>query len=129
MKKALFLVLVMGLILGSSMVALAQMHGMMHSEEKGMMMGNHMNMPMMSGMNMGMTRMIATADGGIIVISMGKLYKYDNDLNLKKEIDIPMDFEHMKKMQMKMKDMGMMGRMQESEPTESQSEYGHEAHH
>jgi len=112
MKKAMFLVIVLGLILGSGMVAFAQMQNMMGGEGKGMMMGKHGNWHMMSGMRMcGMTgiKMIATQDGGVIVMASGKLYKYDKDLNLKKEIEIPIDFEHIKKMRMKMKEMGMMG--------------------
>jgi hypothetical protein len=93
----------MSLILGLGMAGFAGMHG----EEKGMMMEKHMKMPMMSSMHMGgmmKVKIIPAQDGGVIVMSSGKLYKYDKDLNLKKEVEIPMDFEHMKNMYKKMKD-------------------------
>ncbi len=96
-------------VLGSATVGLAQMKGMMHGG-KGMMMGQSMDQPMLAGMcGMGGFRMVAVEDGGIVVMSAGKLYKYDKDLNLKKQIEIPVDLEHMKKMQMQIKDMWMTG--------------------
>ncbi|SPD75281.1 conserved hypothetical protein [uncultured Desulfobacterium sp.] len=116
MKKAIIFIFVAGLILGTSMVGFAEMKDMKHGEGEGMMMGEHMNWPMRSGMHtggmMGM-RMIATEDGGIVVMSSCKLYKYDKDLNLKKEVEIPIDFEHIKKIRMKMKETGMMGTTEE----------------
>ncbi len=63
-------------------------------EEKGMdkkgMMGHGM-MGMMS------KAMVASGDGGVIVQSGNKLLKYDKDLNLVKEAEIPMDMGAMKK--------------------------------
>jgi hypothetical protein len=116
MKKTIFLCMVLGWILGSGMVGFAQMRGMMGpgmmpSEGRGMAPGHYMYMPMMYGMPMGDMmggRMIATEDGGVILISAGKLYKFDKDLNLKKEADIPVDFEHMKKMYEQMRNTYMM---------------------
>ena len=104
MRKITLISTVVILVLSAGIV-FAQMSnsgGMMGGAEKsGMMMNeNMMNGPMMSGMNMGGMdmQMIATEDGGIVVMCMGKLYKYDNDLKLIKEVERPMDFEYMKKM-------------------------------
>jgi len=38
-------------------------------------------------------QMVATNDGGLIVLSGNKLLKYDKDLNLVKEVEIKTDFE------------------------------------
>jgi uncharacterized membrane protein len=110
MKRAAFFVTIMTVILGSTGLCLAQMHGerghMMR--EKGMMGGMHG----MMGKNM-----IATSDGGVVVMVFNKLYKYDKDLNLKKEVEVPLDFEHMKKVRMQMRDMGMMWEREEGAKT------------
>jgi hypothetical protein len=45
---------------------------------------------------------IATADGGIIVLAGNKLIKYDKDLNLLKEAETKIDMEAMQKMMMQM---------------------------
>jgi len=36
------------------------------------------------------TQMVATDEGGVIVLAGGKLLKYDADLNLVKEVDVKM---------------------------------------
>ncbi len=93
---------VISFILGTSLSVSAQMQEMM---------GRRMNRSTMSEMPMcglGMAKMIAAEDNGVIVMSHGKLYKYDKDLNLKKEVKIPVDFDHIKQMRMKMKDTWMM---------------------
>jgi hypothetical protein len=51
--------------------------------------------PMHCGMMM--KKMIATSDGGVIVMAGKKLIKYDKDLNLVKEVEIKMDMEKMMK--------------------------------
>lgn len=45
------------------------------------------------GMMMGMymPHVMTTSDGGVIVVTGRKLIKYDKDLNLKKEIVVPID--------------------------------------
>ena len=48
---------------------------------------------------------VATPDGGVIIVMGNKLLKYDKDLNLVKEVEIKMDMDGMHEM---MKDM--MGR-------------------
>jgi len=67
-------------------------------------------------------QIVATEDGGIIVLIGNKLLKYDKNLNLKKEAEIPMDMEGMhKRMTKMMKECPMKDKMQESvEEEESQ---------
>lgn len=80
--------------------------GMMGMMGKGMMDGKMMGMcPMMKSM---MERsVVATSDGGVVVVMGNKLTKYDKDLNVVKEIEQKMDMEGMQKM---MKDCPMMGK-------------------
>ncbi|MGD0078635.1 MAG: hypothetical protein ABSB91_08450 [Sedimentisphaerales bacterium] len=76
--------------------------GMMH---KGMMHKEMMGMcPMHSMMceHMMKKEIIATEDGGVIIMCCNKLYKYDKDLNLVKEVELKID-QDMK---------AMMGNMQ-----------------
>ena len=42
-------------------------------------------MQMMNGMQ---KQMVATSDGGVIVMAGHKLFKYDKDLNLVKEVEL-----------------------------------------
>ncbi len=51
----------------------------------------------MQGMMM-KKEMVATSDGGVIVMVGNKLLKYDKDLNLKKEAELKMDAEAMHQM-------------------------------
>ncbi|MBN2097531.1 MAG: hypothetical protein JW714_03515 [Candidatus Omnitrophica bacterium] len=55
------------------------------------------------GMMMG-KQMVASDDGGVIVMVGNKLLKYDRDLNLKKEVEIKLNPEAMQKMMMQMKE-------------------------
>ncbi len=65
-------------------------------EHKGMM--GMCAMHMMMGEHMMKKEIIATQDGGIIVIAAGKLYKYDKDLNLVKEVEMKCDADMKEKM-------------------------------
>ena len=56
-----------------------------------MMMGK---MQGMTGM-MAAKQMVAVKDGGVIVLTGNKLLKYDQDLNLIKEVEIKMDMKMM----------------------------------
>jgi hypothetical protein len=58
--------------------------------EKGKMMG-------MSHMMMSRS-LVATTDGGVVVMAGNKLQKYDKDLMLVKEVELKIDMEAMKKM-------------------------------
>ena len=82
--------------------------GMM-GDEKAMMKGNMGGKEMM-GMHGMMRKMsdknvVATSDGGVVVIMGNKMTKYDKDLNLVKEVDLKMDMEGMKNMPPMNKDM------------------------
>lgn len=61
--------------------------------------------PMYRGMAKSMMKesMIATADGGIVVMVGNKLVKYDKDLNVQKEAEIKMDMDGMQKMMTEMR--------------------------
>lgn len=58
----------------------------------------HPGMGMMKGMLSG--QMVASGDGGVIVMMGNKLLKYDKDLVLKREMEIKVDMEEMQKMMM-----------------------------
>ena len=111
MKRKTILTVITALILGLSTFC----HAQTGSEKEEMKQKKEMKCPMHPRMEMGSMmgkKVIATSDGGIVVMICNKLYKYDKDLNLKKEVEVPLDIDHMKKMRMKMKEMGMMEEMQ-----------------
>jgi hypothetical protein len=94
-------------------------------------------------------KIVATSDGGVVVAIGNKLFKYDKNLELKKETEIKVDSEAMKKMMMEMKEKcpmckkmmggcGMMKEGAEGEPQEASvpvetskpvETSEHEAHH
>ena len=61
--------------------------GMMGGGKMGMMKGGMMK----GGGMMQHSSMVATSDGGVIVLSGHKLAKYDSDLNLVKEVQLKME--------------------------------------
>jgi len=101
MKKSI-LAIVAILVLTVSGLALAQMDkskdmmggGMMGGGmmDKGMMDGKMMGGGMMHGMMKMMMEksVVATSDGGVVVVTANKMSKYDKDLNLVKEIELTM---------------------------------------
>ena len=92
MKKIIVIACVVVFVIGIVVVSFAQD-------------SNKMDKPMMGkGMIMGKSGMVATQDGGVIVMVSNKLYKYDKDLNLVKEAEVKMDMEGMQKMMMEMKE-------------------------
>lgn len=86
-----------------------QKEGMM--EHHGKKMGKGMSGKMMMMKNMMKKSMVATKDGGVIVMIGNKLLKYDKDLKLKKEVKIEMDMQEMKDMMSKCKMMTEKHRM------------------
>ena len=92
----------------------------------GMMKGDMMGKGMMGGKMMGMMgnmemhgmmmrmmekSVVATSDGGVIVVMGNKMTKYDKDLNVVKEVEMKMDMDAMKKnMDDMMKMCPMMGK-------------------
>jgi hypothetical protein len=147
-----------------SVVLVAVVSSFAFAEEKGGMMGKgmmHMQGQMMgekgamvkSGEMMGMCPMhtmmmkhvmgksiVATEDGGIVIVYGNKLMKYDENLNLKKEVELKIDMDSMQKVMKGMmekcpmrKMMGksmMRGSEEQSKVSEaSDTSSSHEAHH
>jgi hypothetical protein len=118
MKKALFwMALILTVILGAYVLAAEGPQGMM-GRGMSMMDGNSM-MKKGQGM-MGMMKeeacpihpmasgsMVATSDGGVIVMMGPKLLKYDKDLNLVKEVEIKIDWAAWHKTMMEHRKMMM----------------------
>ena len=118
MKKNIWIMTLIVFIAGASLVSAEEMKGDMKGgmmgDSKGSMMGK--GMMGMHGMMMKMMEksVLATSDGGIIVVSATKLSKYDKDLNLVKEVELKNDMEGMQKMMSDMMEKcpmmkGMMG--------------------
>ena len=160
MKKKQVLALTAVLILTVSGIVLAQMDqgketmgdkgmgmmggGMMEAKKKGSMMGegmmsgDMMGKGMMGGMvmkSMMEKTMVATSDGGVIVLAGNKLTKYDKDLNVVKEVEIKMDMEGMHKQMMEMMQncpmmKGMKGQGEEAADSKgaAPSEADHKSH-
>lgn len=97
MKRTAFVVVLMLLVLATSCVSFAQEPGEMKGQmmSKGMKGGMMEIQPGLSMMKMMGGQMVATKDGGVIVMMGKKLLKYDKDLNLKKEVEIKVDLEQM----------------------------------
>lgn len=110
MKRTAFVVVLMLLVLAASSISFAQEPG----EMKGQMMGKGMKggmmeiQPGLSMMKMVGGQMVATKDGGVIVMMGKKLLKYDKDLNLKKEVEIKVDLEQMHEKMMQWKEKCQM---------------------
>jgi len=103
MKKAVFVVTLTAMCLAIYGISFAADT----NEVKGSMMGGKDKM-MHHGMmmkKMMQKEMVATPDGGVIVMAGNKLMKYDKDLNLVKEVEIKVDMEAMMK---KMKECSEM---------------------
>jgi hypothetical protein len=128
MRKSTIVAIVMAFILSSISICFAQAsddqtgkmgkmmsdQGMMGHQKKsdqGMMGRDQMGNGMMSrdqmGKGMMSKSMVATQDGGVVVMIGNRLYKFDQNLNLKKETEISVDYEGLKSMMMKMQKMGM----------------------
>lgn len=99
---------------------------------KGMMKGK---MGMMKGGMMGMMHrsMVASPDGGVIVLSGNKLMKYDKDLNLAKEAVIPggdmADMKGMCPMCARMMGSGEKDTGGSAATPEAAADTNHESHH
>jgi hypothetical protein len=138
MKK---IILTAVLVLAVSGLAIAQMDkdkmgdkgmGMM-GDKGGMMgmMGGKEGMMGMKGMMMKMMHpdVVATSDGGIVILMGNKLTKYDKNLNVVKEVEIKMpDMDEMKKM-CPMMGKGMMNEGDDDAAGEAAEQAEHESHH
>ena len=144
MKKNIGIITLVVLLAGVSLVYAEGMKGGMMKE--GMMGKGMMDGEMMGGKMMGMCPMmksmmersvVATSDGGVIVVMGNKLTKYNKDLNVVKEVELKTDMEGMQKMTENMKGMcpmmkGMMGKDEKSSndtDTKETKPSEHEGHH
>ena len=114
MKKVTILTAVILVAAVGTYVVMAQQNdgGMMRGGGMGgMMRGGMQGRNMMSSDNMGPMNgcsLVATEDGGVVVMMGNELMKYDKDLNLTKKAEIKFDWENWQKMMSKRRDM-MMG--------------------
>ena len=109
MKKVLFLVLCVTLVVGGLTFSYAQESSGtkdLAADKQWMMCKQRMRGQGSCGGSMMKSMMSAslveTKDGGVIVMLGTKLMKYDKDLNLVKEAEVKMDIEGMQKMMQKM---------------------------
>ena len=137
MRKLWSVVLVCLLVIGFYSLALAEENKTMTGKEmmkagmmeKGMKCDKEMmeHCKMMGMQHMMMSKsMVATPDGGVIVMVGHKLQKYDKDLVLQKEVELKMDKEEMKE---KMEKGPMHEKMMKKGTQQTPSASGHEAHH
>src|SRR3989338_6710476 len=139
MKKSIWVMVLAVLVMGASLVSAEEMKGGMMGE--GMMEKGMMGKGMMCSMMKSMTdkSVVATSDGGIVVLSGNTLTKFDKDLNVVKEVELKMDMEGMhKNMKEMMKMCPMMnkgmGNMDKDAGAKSDSsapadEVDHASHH
>ena len=131
MKKNTLAIMLMVLFAGASFVYAEGMKGGMMGKgmSGGMKDGEMMGKGMMHGKMMGMCptmnsmmerSVVATNDGGVVVVMGNKLTKYDKDLNVVKEVELKMDKEGMQKMMENMKSMcPMMEKMKSSDESKA----------
>jgi hypothetical protein len=136
MKTMSKVIMLMAVIISFSAVSFAQdpaqtkapimgggmMSGGMMGSGKGVCMGS---MGTMMGM---MNNLVATSDGGVVVMIGNKLYKYDKNLNLVKEAEIKVDFRGMQRMMEQFpKTDNTKGKA--PNPSTPKDLSGHESHH
>jgi len=100
MKKILFVLLAALICMSFLSVSFAR-----DMDEKKWDKKDKMDCPMchMGKMMMGGKELLATQDGGVVLMIGNKLIKYDAQLNLVKETEVKIDMEAMKNMMEEMK--------------------------
>lgn len=98
MKKVLLVAILAVFFIASSTSSYAEQKGSTknYKEEKGSKRGSMKDKKFMHCMmmkKMMSKKMVASGDGGVIVLVGNKLLKYDKDLNLVKEAEIKIDME------------------------------------
>jgi hypothetical protein len=105
MKKIWMIVVVVSCVIGFSYMGFTQEYKCpMMDTGKGGPQGEKMCQGKMEGMGhgygckmMGGKALVATADGGVVVLCCNKLLKFDNNLVLQKEVALKIDKECQKK--------------------------------
>ena len=100
MKKIIFVLLAAVVCMSFLSVSFARDMGEKRWDKK-----DKMGCPMchMNKMMMGGKELIATQDGGVVLMMGSKLIKYDAQLNVVKEVEIKIDMEAMQKAMEEMK--------------------------
>ena len=95
-----------GMMGGGMMGSNMQQRGMRSgpTQNRGMMGPNSMMGPMMHS-----TSVVATQDGGVVVLMGNELLKYDKELNLTKKVEINFDWEKWQETMMQHRNMMMGG--------------------
>lgn len=134
MRKWLAVLITAVMFAGTGLVSLSFAQGMERKTGKGMMKSDMMDKGEMTGMHGLMMKgmmersIVATTDGGVIVLAGNKLIKYDKDLNVVREVEVETDMGTMQKKMMKNCSMmkgGMMGAcMAGSDPEKNTSSAG-----
>jgi hypothetical protein len=98
MKRTTIIVTTAILLITGAFLAAAEGKGWFEKSkaEKGKPMIGLCPMHMMMCEHMMKKEIIATEDGGVIIMACGKLYKYDKDLNLVKDVELTKIKEDMK---------------------------------
>ena len=100
MKKIMFMLLAAVVCMSFLSVSFAGDMGDFKGDKKGMGCPMcHMN----KGMMMDGKKLVATQDGGVVLMMCNKLIKYDAGMNVVKEVEIKMDMEAMGKSMEEMK--------------------------
>lgn len=106
MKKIICVVVIAVFVIASAIASFAQYSSAEGSNkpDEQMMKKKMAGKGMMGHGMMAKSGMVATPDGGVIVMAGNKLYKYDKNLNLVKEAEVKVDVEGMQKMMAQMKE-------------------------
>ena len=97
MKKIVFMFIVTVICMSFVSVSFAGNMGDFKRGERGDKKGMGCPMCCMNKMMMDSKKLVATQDGGAILMIGNKLIKYDGQLNIVKEVEIKMDMAAMKK--------------------------------
>jgi len=121
-KRILTVALIVAGLAGAAAAVWAQAQdGRRPGQGRGMtMMRGQMGDGGMCGMMLGRTQLLATNDGGVVVMLGNKLYKYDRELKLTREAELKIDAEAMQRLQRQMQNACPMMQPASGTPTPSQ---------
>jgi len=89
---------------------------------------NGCGMYSMMGMMRMMGNLVATSDGGVVVMMGNKLYKYDKNLNLKNETEIKIDVKNFQRL-LGCPMISDENKDKTKRPIAPEDKSGHESHH
>lgn len=122
MKKLLSIMILAGACIMVPVISFAQDQDEMGRHTMGEGRGSHKMSSMPDMMRMVMPKqMVATSDGGIIVLVGKKLLKYDKDLNLIKEVEIEIEMKRTPEAIKQMKEKYQMYKKTDDEAGEGEN--------